>query len=240
MLAAPPVGVGTGPDNLDQKDNAMNTVARCFAVLSLVATVFVPAASAWAPHGAHATARPAASTKINETSAALRDLWVGHVFWVRNVAVSTLAGNQAAAATAEREVVANAKRIAGAIEPYYGTGASETMFGLLARHYGAIKEYLEATGRGSTDGQGAAYERLNVNASEIARFLSGANPNLPFDTVNGLLLAHGGHHVQQIQALQAGQYAEEARTWEAMTRHIYVIADALAEAIAKQFPKEFS
>jgi hypothetical protein len=33
---------------------------------------------------------------------------------------------------------------------------------------------------------------------------------------------------------------EEARTWEAMKRHMYVIADALAGAISKQFPKQFS
>jgi hypothetical protein len=36
------------------------------------------------------------------------------------------------------------------------------------------------------------------------------------------------------------QYAEEAQTWEAMKGHMYVIADALAGAIAKQFPKQFS
>ena len=88
--------------------------------------------------------------------------------------------------------------------------------------------------------QDAAFKSLSGNATEIARFLSGANPNLPFDTLNGLLLAHGGHHVQQIQQVQSKQYAQEAQTWEAMRKHMYVIADALAAAIAKQFPKQFS
>ena len=73
---------------------------------------------------------------------------MGHVFWVRNVVVSTFAGNQPAAAAAEQEVVANAKQIAAAIEPYYGKDASEKLFGLLAGHYGAVKQYLEATGCG--------------------------------------------------------------------------------------------
>jgi hypothetical protein len=54
-----------------------------------------------------------------------------------------------------------------------------------------------------------------------------------------LLLGHGGHHIQEIQQLKAGQFAEEARTWEAMKKHMYVIADALAGAIAKQFPAQF-
>ena len=149
-------------------------------------------------------------------------------------------GTRPAAAAAEQEVVANAKQIAAAIEPYYGKDASEKLFGLLAGHYGAVKQYLEATAAGSKGKQDAAYKSLSGNATEIARFLSEANPNLPFDTLNGLLLAHGGHHVQQIQQVQSKQYADEAKTWEAMKRHMYVIADALAGAIAKQFPKQFS
>jgi hypothetical protein len=218
----------------------MNMAKRCLGMVSILATVVAPAAPALAQHGTHSIAQAPAPAKVNETGAALRDLWVGHVFWVRNVVVSTFAGNQPAAAAAEQEVVANAKQIAAAIEPYYGKDASEKLFGLLAGHYGAVKQYLEATVAGSKAKQDAAFTSLSGNATDIARFLSMANPNLPFDTLNGLLLAHGGHHVQQIQQVQSQQYAEEVQTWEAMKRHMYVIADALAGAIAKQFPKQFS
>ena len=218
----------------------MNMVKRCLGVISVLATVFAPAGPALAQPWEPSIAQAPAPAKVNETGAALRDLWVGHVFWVRNVVVATFAGNQPAAAAAEQEVVANAKQIAAAIEPYYGKDASEKLFGLLAGHYGAVKQYLEATVAGSKGKQDAAYKSLSSNATEIARFLSGANPNLPFDTLNGLLLAHGGHHVQQIQQVQSKQYAQEAQTWEAMKRHMYVIGDALAGAIAKQFPKRFS
>ena len=218
----------------------MNMGKRCVGILSVLATVFAPVGPALAQHGSHSIAQAPTSAKVNETGAALRDLWVGHVFWVRNVVVATFAGNQAAAVAAEQGVVANARQIAAAIEPYYGKDASEKLFGLLAGHYGAVKQYLEATVAGSQDRQDAAYKSLSGNAAEIARFLSGANPHLPFDTLNGLLLAHGGHHVQQIQQVQGRQYAQEAQTWDAMKRHMYVIADALAGAIAKQFPRQFS
>ena len=80
---------------------------------------------------------------------------------------------------------------------------------------------------------------LLANAEKIAAFLSGANPNLPKDAVLDLLEAHGGHHVSQIQQLKANQYAEEAKTWSEMQTHMYVIADALTGAIAKQFPEKF-
>ncbi len=205
----------------------------------ILAAFLAPAAPVFAQHAEHVViAQAPAAAKVAETGAALRDLWVGHVFWVRNVVVETLAGNKNAAAAAEKEVVANAKQIAGAIEPYYGKAASEKLFGLLAGHYGAVKQYLEAAG--SKTKQDAALKNLTGNATEIAKFLSGANPNLPFDTLNGLLLAHGGHHVLEIHQLRGKQYAEEAQTWEAIKKHMYVIADALAGAIAKQFPAKFS
>ena len=72
-----------------------------------------------------AAAPPAVvSVKLADTRAALRDLWIGHVFWVRNVVEARFDGNDAAAAAAERQVVANAHAIAGAIEPFYGKAAS--------------------------------------------------------------------------------------------------------------------
>lgn len=180
------------------------------------------------------------TAKVVETKAALRDLWLGHVFWVRNVVDARLAGNSERAKVAEQQVVANAQAIAGSIEPFYGKAASEKLFGLLAGHWGAISDYLDATRAGKKAEADAASKKLSENAGQIATFLSGANPNLPRDTLLGLLGAHGAHHVQQIQQLQAKQYGAEAKTWAAMKDHMYVIADALAGAIAKQFPEKVS
>ena len=177
--------------------------------------------------------------RIVATQVALRDLWLGHIFWVRNVVEARLANNAAAVKTAEQQVVDNAKAIAGAIEPYYGKPASEKLFGLLAGHWGAIRAYLDATQAGDKSAQDAAFDKLVGNASEISTFLGGANPHLPVETLRGLLTAHGAHHVDQIQQLKAGEYDQKARTWAAMKDHIYVIADALANGIAKQFPDKF-
>lgn len=210
------------------------------AIFAAFPAFLVPAAPVLAQHAAHVVAQAPAPAKVTEVDEALRDLWVGHVFWVRNVMIETMARNGAARAAAESQVVANAKQIAGAIEPYYGKAASDKLFGLLAAHYGAIKQYLDATVAGSQAKQDAALKNLTENAGQIATFLSSANPNLPFDTLRGLLIAHGGHHVQQIQQLHAKQYTQEAQTWDAMRKHMYVIADALAGAIAKQFPAKFT
>jgi hypothetical protein len=215
----------------------MNTLRRFLGAVSILVVISALAAPAFAQP---ARAQALVPMKLTDMEAALRDLWVGHIFWVRNVVVDTLAGNKEAAAAAEEQVVGNAKQIAAAIEPYYGKAASEKLFGLLAGHYGAVKQYLDAIAAGSKSKQDAAVKNLTDNATEIARFLSGANPNLPFDTLDGLLLAHGGHHVQEIQQLRSRQYMLEAQTWEAMKRHVYAIANALADGIAKQFPYQFN
>ena len=88
-------------------------------------------------------------------------------------------------------------------------------------------------------GQDKALQAITANAHEIAKFLSGANPNLPEDAVFGLLSAHGAHHVAQINQIAAGQFGDEAVTWEAMREHMLTIADAIAEALAMQFPDRF-
>ncbi len=178
--------------------------------------------------------------KTIQTAAALRDLWLGHIFWVRNVSVAAVDKNDLAVNAAEQQAVENAKAIAASIEPFYGAAAKETFFKLLAGHYGAVKAYLVATVAGDALAQQTATQSLTSNAEEIAVFLSKANPYLPKDAVQGLLLAHGGHHIQQIQQLKDRKYEAEAQTWKEMKAHVYQIADATAGALAKQFAKKFA
>jgi REP element-mobilizing transposase RayT len=191
-------------------------------------------------HAAHASTQNLhATNKITQTDSAMRDLWLGHAFWVRAVVVETINGNSSAATAAENAAVANAHALAAALEPFYGKPASEKTFALLAGHYTAVKQYLLATKAKDSTAQDAARKAMFDNADHIAGFLSSANPHLPIDALRGMLLAHGGHHVVQIQQLQNKEYAQEVQTWEAMKDHMYGIADAMTYALAKQFPNRF-
>ena len=211
------------------------------ATSALAALVLAATGPAFAHDGAEHAAAPAAAATpaVAATRASLRDLWVGHVFWVRNVVDARFAGHTTRAAAAEKEVVANAMAIAGSIEPFYGKPASDQLFTLLAGHWQAISAYLDGARAGDKAATDGAMAKLLANADAIAKFLSNANPNLPYDAVHGLLAAHGSHHVQQISQFKAGQWEAEAKTWAAMKDHMYVVADALADAIAKQFPERF-
>jgi hypothetical protein len=217
----------------------MKPSAPTMLATAMLAVMFGASVPASAHEGDQHGASTTLSGKVDQTDAALRDLWLGHVFWVRNVVAETLAGNSAGAIAAEKEVVANARQIGSSIEPFYGKAAAGKLFDLLAGHYGAVKQYLDASVANSQPKQEAAQKVLTANAGEIAAFLSGANPNLPHETVRGMLLAHGGHHIQQIQQLRDKQYGPEAQTWNEMKSHMYAVADALTGALAKQFPAKF-
>ena len=153
------------------------------------------------------------------TRAALRDLWITHIFWVRNVVEARIAGDTDRAKASEQQVVANAKALAGAIEPYYGKPASEKLFGLLAGHWGAISEYLDAARNKQDAGKKAALDKLTGNAGEIATFLASANPHWPVDTLRGL---PGPRRITCGSRPNCrAQYAKEAQTWSAMKDHMY-------------------
>ena len=113
------------------------------------------------------------------------------------------------------------------------------MLALLAGHWGAVKAHADATFAHDQKAQQAATTTMLANAKQIAAFLAAANPNLPEATLVGLLTAHGAHHIAQDGQIATGDYAGEARTWAAMRAHMFVIADALADALAKQFPGKF-
>ena len=211
-----------------------------YTLSGLLAVPALLLASIGSAHDAAVAPEASADTAaLFETEMALRDLWVEHVFWIRSYELATQAGDEAQRQVAEAEVVSNAQALAGTIAPFYGQAAADGLLTLLAGHWGAVRDFNTATVRHSDTGRDQAAQDLTANAHEIAKFLSGANPYLPKDAVFGLLAAHGAHHVAQIDQIAAGDFQQEAETWRAMRTHMLVIADAIAEALAKQFPERF-
>lgn len=169
----------------------------------------------------------------------MRDLWSGHNFWIRNVALDNTTNNRKALDYADKAATANAKQIAGVFTPFYGEAVTERLFTLLMKQYGAIKAYSEATVAGNKSGQDEALAKYASNTDEIAAFFSGVNRYLPEDRVRDLFAAHGAHHVELIKELQEEDYGHEAETWQAMQQHVYAIADTLTTALERQFPAKF-
>jgi len=189
-----------------------------------------------APAAAPASAAPAAP----KLHAAMRGLWQGHIQHTREYAMAVKSGNGAAAKKAADDVVANAKQISDAVGGFYGADAGKRMLELLAAHWGAVKAMTDAEKAGDTAASAKAMQDATANANDIAKFLSGANPNLPESAVLGLMMTHVGHHSAQIGEIMKGDGKAEATTWTAMQSHMNTLADALSDGIAKQFPAKAS
>jgi len=183
-------------------------------------------------------AKPARVAEMQQT---FRELWLGHIFMIQHVVLVNVTNDSPARDAADKQVLANAKQIANTFTPFYGEARSEKLYTLLAAHYASVKEYSEATIAESKSRQDAALARMASNADDIDIFFNGLNPhNLEKGTVRGLIAAHGAHHVLQINQYKNKKYAELEETWAMMRQHVYVIADTLMTALAKQFPDKFS
>lgn len=178
--------------------------------------------------------------RVAEMKQAFRDLWLGHIYWVQHAVLNNTTNSPAARDAVEREVDKNTKLIANTIAPFYGESASQKLYSLLDINIGAVRAYSEATAAGDKRGQDAALARLESNADDIAEFLSHLNPYLQKDNLQGLIAAHGAHHVLQINLYKRKDYAQLEETWPMMRQHVYVIADTLTTALVKQFPRQFS
>jgi hypothetical protein len=216
-------------------------LAACGKHEAVDTTVQTPAPAASVAQPAAAMAAPAqAGVSAPKLQAALRDLWHGHIVHTREYAMAVHGHKDADQKKAADAVVANAKQISDAVAGFYGKPGGDRMLELLSAHWAGVQGLTDARAKADSAAADKAMSDLTINAGDIAKFLSSANPNLPSDTVRGLMLAHVAHHNQQIQQIMAGDTQGEAATWTAMQQHMNTLADALAGGIAKQFPDKAS
>ncbi len=192
---------------------------------------------------AQSQAAPPNPARVGELKMVLRDLYVNHIFWVRDLVVSTRLGEKAAVSEADEYGLKNAQAIGRSIAPFYGQAAGQKFETLFVGHYSAVKAYMNAAFannfRGKAALKKAALDKLTKNANDIAVFVSSANPNLPKAAVYGFLATHVQQHAMSIDAAAKKNWAGEADMWDPMVKVVYSLSDALADGIAKQFPDKF-
>jgi hypothetical protein len=169
----------------------------------------------------------------------MRSLWHGHIVATRDYALAVHAGNQADEKKSADAVVANAKQISNAVAGFYGQAAGDGLLKLLAGHWGGVKALTDTTKAGDTAGEQKAMNDLAANGTAIAKFLAGANPNWTEGALQGALMMHVNDHKTQLDEMMSNApAAQQAKSWTEMQHHMNMIADVLADGIAKQFPNK--
>lgn len=207
--------------------------------LALGATFAFTAPAALAQPAQAATSAPATAPAAPKLHEAMRSLWHGHIVTTRDYDIAAHEGNKANEKKAADAVVANAKQIASAVAGFYGKPAGDQLLKLLAGHWSGVKALTDSTKAGNRAAEQKAMDELASNATAIAKFLAGANPNWSEATLQGALMMHVNDHKTQIDEMMSNAPAsEQAKSWAGMQQHMNMIADVLADGIAKQFPNK--
>jgi len=167
---------------------------------------------------------------------AMRSLWTDHVVWTRQYIVAATAGDGSEQA-ASRRLLRNQEDIGNAIVPYYGSAAGTRLTDLLKQHILIAVDVVSAAKAGDNAKLTDADRRWHDNASEIATFLSGANPHWPRQVLLDMLNEHLTLTTREATSRLQRRWEDEVATYDKVFSQAMSMADALAEGIAKQFPE---
>jgi hypothetical protein len=180
-----------------------------------------------------------ATTTREPVRLALRKLWSDHVIWTREYIVAAVAGTPDADAAAER-LLKNQEDIGAAVAGFYGQDAGDALTDLLKQHI-MIAVDLVAAAKSDDQGAFATHDgRWTANAKEIASLLAGANPNWPEKDLVDLLSLHLKLTKDEAVARISGDWAADIKAFDDIFTEIMVLADALHDGIAAQFPERFA
>jgi len=129
--------------------------------------------------------------------------------------------------------------IGNAVAKYYGDAAGRQLTTLLKDHIAIAGDIVKAAMAGDKAGQKAADDRWHQNATQIADFLSKANPNWPRATLVELMNTHLATTTTELVARLNKDWAGDVKAFDAVYDHILHMSDALSDGIVKQFPDKF-
>lgn len=200
-----------------------------------------PAAAVASPAGTSAAvaSNVTSMTKAADLRTTLNYLLSEHVAFTSSATAGALAGREGQFKAAADNLDANSVALSKAIGSVYGAPAEQAFLPLWRRHIGFFVDYTQGVAAKDQAKQDKAVADLNGYTRDAAAFFNSANPNLPTDTVAGLLSTHITTLKDMVDAQASG---DQARSFAATRRaydHMHMIGDPLAAAIAKQKPDMF-
>lgn len=193
---------------------------------------------------ATSTASPAAdppqySSQALALKQGMRKLWTDHVLWTREYIIAAV-GDQPDAQAAAARLMKNQDDIGQAVAIVYGAPAGQQLTSLLKDHITIAVELIKTAKAGDKAAQQQADGKWHQNATQIADFLSKANPNWPRATLVEMMNKHLSTTTDEVVARLTRNWEADVRAFDAVYDHILQMADALSDGIIKQFPEKFS
>lgn len=170
----------------------------------------------------------------------MRRLWSDHVAYTRLFIVSAAAGSADKDATTQR-LLQNQTDIGNAVAEFYGRDAGNKLTALLRNHILIAANIVGAAKAGDNAKVTNENKRWHDNATDLAKFLHGANPqHWPEATLQTALFTHLDQTLNEASHELKGNYAASLKDYDEAMSHMLMVADMLSDGIAAQFPAKFS
>lgn len=171
---------------------------------------------------------------------AMRNLWADHVAYTRLFIVSAAAGSADKDATTQR-LLQNQTDIGNAVSAFYGQEAGNQLTALLKDHIVIAAGIVTAAKAGDNAKVASENKRWRSNATDIAKFLHGANPkHWPEATLQSAMFMHLDQTLSEASNQLKGNYAASIKDYDHAMAHMLMVADTLSNGIVAQFPAKFS
>nr|WP_256124083.1 glycosyltransferase [Paenibacillus chitinolyticus] len=219
----------------------MNVRNKCLvAILLTLALVFsmTPAAGSVQAKAEDKADSVCLSSKMVQLKVDMQKVWIDHTIWTRSYIVSAISNRPDQKDVLDR-LLRNQQDIGNVIKPYYGEAAGNKLADLLREHILIAGKIVAAAKAGNQADVKKLEADWHRNADDIAKFLSAANPNWPFKTLQDMLYTHLQLITEIVLACLNGDWKADIAATDKNEIHMIHLADILTEGIAKQFPGKF-
>jgi len=169
----------------------------------------------------------------------MRRLWSDHVAYTRLFIVSAAHGSPDKDATTQR-LLQNQTDIGNAVAQFYGADAGNKLTALLKDHILIAASIVTAAKAGDNAKVTSENKRWHDNATEIAKFLHGANPtHWPEATLQSALFTHLDQTLDEATNELKGNFPASIKAYDQAMDHMLMVADTLTDGIEAQFPAKF-
>ena len=203
------------------------------AALGLAIFTFAPAIAPTAAVQAHEI------KSASDLRTALNMLLAEHAALAASATGAALGGRPDEFEAAAGALDANSQALAGAIGLVYGKGAQDAFLPLWRKHIGFFVDYTMATAKKDMGGKEKAVNDLLGYTQDFGAFLESANKRLKQEAVADLVKSHVLTLAAVVDAQAAKDHAKAYEAERVAFAHMQHVGDALAKAIALQYPKKF-
>lgn len=178
------------------------------------------------------------SPKMVQLKGDMQKVWIDHTIWTRSYIVSAISNRPDQKDVLDR-LLRNQQDIGNVIKPYYGEAAGNKLADLLREHILIAGKIVAAAKAGNQADMKKLDADWHANADDIAKFLSEANPNWQFKTLQDMLYTHLQLITEIVLNCLKGDWKADIAATDKNEIHMIHLADILTEGIVKQFPEKF-